>query len=80
MVIAQMTIAAEPDQGIDNLAARLSSDSFWKNGTYPKLDLPESADLNAVISKTLSMTRIGETRITDFTHFGQPTGRMATGR
>lgn len=66
VLIVQMTAAAEPNQKIDHLAARLTSDSFWKNGTYPNLELPESADINTVISKALSMTRIGDIRITDF--------------
>lgn len=44
--------AAVPSDGsIDRLVARLAGSRLWRNGHFPKIDLPASAPLDAVVAR-----------------------------
>ena len=56
IIVAVLAISATTSDRIDKLVVDLSSDPMWENGSFPSLDLPETASTEQVVAETLKMT------------------------
>lgn len=62
----QYVLAGITNSPIEVLATRLADDHFWRNGTFPAIDLPKTATPDEVLAQLFKMTTFGESRITSF--------------
>lgn len=62
-----MTDAGKPTDSIDRLALRLSASPLWTNGSFPKLDLSESASVDQVLARMFERISFDPGRVTTHT-------------
>ena len=64
--IAEFTMAGSTNGPIHTVVSRLADDHFWRNGTFPVINLPNTATPDAVLAHLFKMITFGESSITSF--------------